>query len=77
MILLKLPFLFLSSTILEIDFKPTPLIAANPNLIDFMLSFISIENKGSEKFISGFKKLIFNLSISCLSKIIFSVLSIE
>ena len=62
---------------LEIDFIPTPLIAANPNLIDFKLSLISIENKGSEKFISGFKKLIFNLSISCLSKIIFSVLSIE
>ena len=40
-------------------------------------SVVSIENKEVEKFISGFKKEIFNLSISCLSKIILSVLSIE
>ena len=62
---------------LEIDLIPTPLIAARPNLIDLLPSVVSIENKGVEKFISGFKKEIFNLSISCLSRIILSVLSIE
>ena len=62
---------------LEIDLIPTPLIAARPNLIDLLPSVVSIENKEVEKFISGFKKEIFNLSISCLSRIILSVLSIE
>ena len=53
------------------------LAAARPNLIDFEVSFFSIENKEFELLISGFRKLMFSLSISCLSKIIFSVLSIE
>ena len=45
--------------------------------IDFKLSKNSMENKESEKLISGLRNCILSLSISCFNKIILSVRSIE
>ena len=59
------------------EIKTTLAKMQNQKKIDSSLQIITCVNNDSEKFISGFKKGILSLSISCFNKIILSVLSIE